>query len=229
MKDLGGKIPQGMLDACFSVVGIKGSAAHDAMLRVRDRIAVPFPVALDVFLHRDMPEWINTVRQYLPNTDMLPPDCLGVLVSLAYNRGASFNNQGDRYREMRAIRADMASRNFADVPNQLRAMARLCPPTSGVHGRRYRAAALFETGLQGSPAVTGGVPLHDTRWIQASLNLIGEQPPLAVDGSYGAKTKDAVRRFQTAYQWPAEGFAGAQTILKLAELVSSLTAHKETS
>jgi hypothetical protein len=100
-----GKIPNAMLAACQSCVGITGTAAHDAMLRVRSQIDLPWSVALDVFLHTEMPKWIATVRKVLPNTDQLSPDCLGTLVSLAYNRGASFDMSGDRYREMRAIKA----------------------------------------------------------------------------------------------------------------------------
>lgn len=145
--DLKGKIPDAMLAACQSVVGITGTRAHDAMLRVRSQIDLPWSVALDVFLHSDMPNWIATVRKLLPNTELLPPDCLGAIVSLAYNRGASFNMAGDRYREMRAIKADMISKNFKDIPNQFRAMARLWPPSNGVHGRRFREASLFEKGL----------------------------------------------------------------------------------
>jgi hypothetical protein len=222
-KDLKGKISDAMLAACISCSGIHGSAAYGTMMRVRSLISIPFVVALDVFLHTDMPEWIATARHYLANTELLPPDCLGAIVSVIYNRGASFNSAGDRYREMRAIKADMASKNFADIPNQFRSMARLWPSTSGVHGRRYREAAIFEKALNGAPETTGGVPLHDTRWVQASLNLLGEAPPLAVDGSYGQKTKDAVRRYQSAYQLDPTGFADAATISKLADMVSALS------
>lgn len=145
--DLGGKIPSAMLTACQSCVGITGPAAHDAMLRVRPLINIPWSVALDVFLHVDMPAWIATARKTLPNTELLSPDCLGIMVSLIYNRGASFDRAGDRYWEMRTIKADMAGKNFKDIPNQLRSMARLWPVSNGVHGRRLREAAIFEKGL----------------------------------------------------------------------------------
>lgn len=144
---LKGKIPDAMLAACQSCVGITGPAAHDAMMRVRNLIDLPWSVALDVFLHNDMPLWIATCQKYLPNFDQLPPDCKGMLVSLAYNRGASFNNIGDRYREMRAIKADMVSKNFKDIPNQFISMARLWPSNNGVHGRRLREAAIFQKAL----------------------------------------------------------------------------------
>lgn len=146
--DLDGKAPAEMVNACVSCAGITGTRAHDAMLRVRTAINLSWSVALQVFLANDMPEWIATIHKVLPNTDKLSPDCLGVLVSLAYNRGAPFDRAGDRYTEMRAIKADMASGHFADISAQLRSMARLWPPSNGVHGRRFREAALFDAGMK---------------------------------------------------------------------------------
>lgn len=143
--DLDGKLPAEMIAIMESCCGITHGAAHDKMIKVRNSISIPWNVALDVFLHRDMPEWITTVRKYLPNTDKLSPDSLGALVSLAYNRGASFDRDGDRYREMRLIKHDMQSLYFADIPAQFRSMARLW--TGGVHDRRFREASLFQRGL----------------------------------------------------------------------------------
>lgn len=154
--DLDGKLPPEMVNACVSVAGIKGTAAHDAMLRVRWQITCPWSVALEVFLHRDMPQWIATVQKVLPNTDKLSPDSLGALVSLAYNRGASFDMIGDRYREMGNIKADMAVQHFSDIPNQFRSMARLW--TGGVHDRRFREAALFQRGLATTLAPASSAP-----------------------------------------------------------------------
>lgn len=146
--DLKGKIPDAMLAACHSVSGFTGPEAHDAMLRVHSLIDIPWPVAFGVFLANDMPAWIATVVKYLPNTDLISPDCLGVLTSIAYNRGASFNNAGDRYREMRSIKTDMGSKNFADVSHQIRSMARLWPVGNGVHSRRLREANLWDQGMK---------------------------------------------------------------------------------
>lgn len=148
-KDYKGKIPDTMLNACLSVSGITGSAAHDAMLRVRSSIDIPWPVALDVFIHNDIPQWLATNDKILPNMNMLTPDCRGVLLSLSYNRGASYDRSGDRYREMRAIKADMNLKHFSDVSNQLRSMSRLWPVGNGVHSRRLREASLWDKGMEG--------------------------------------------------------------------------------
>ncbi len=146
--DFGGKVPDPALHAMISCAGITGTAAYRKMLAVKSAIVVPWSVALDVFLKRDMPQWIATIEHVLENTNLLGPTCRGVLVSLAYNRGASFHTPGDRCREMRAIAADMQGKNFKDIPNQFRSMARLWPASSGVHKRRFREAALFEKGLR---------------------------------------------------------------------------------
>lgn len=218
-RDLGGKISADMLAACVACSGITGAAAHEQMLRVRSRINIPWLVSLDVFLHNDMPEWIATVRKYLPNTELLPPDCLGILVSLAYNRGPSFNAGGDRAREMRAIKADMAAKNFADIPNQLRSMARLWPSSSGVHGRRFREATIYQNALNGIAAPVPQGPTHNVDWLQRSLNTLGQTPPLDPDNDFGGLTKEAVRHFKITHGLPNDTVADAATMSKIESLL----------
>jgi GH24 family phage-related lysozyme (muramidase) len=94
-----------------------------------------------------IPKWVTLVQTSLPNTILISPDSLGALVSLTYNRGASFDSPGDRYTEMRAIKSDMQTKNFADVPVQIRSTERLWPNVRGLQIRREQEAALFESGL----------------------------------------------------------------------------------
>jgi GH24 family phage-related lysozyme (muramidase) len=110
-------------------------------------VTVPWTPAITVHRSKVIPKWITLVQKYLSNTDKLDGDCLGALVSLTYNRGASFDQDGDRFTEMRNIRADMASQNFADIPGQIRSMKRLWPTVRGLQIRRDSEAALFEAGL----------------------------------------------------------------------------------
>ena len=49
---------------------------------------------------------------------------------------------------MRAIRALMASENFAGIPAQFRSMKRIWPNVKGLQSRREREAQLFEAGLR---------------------------------------------------------------------------------
>lgn len=65
----------------------------------------------------------------------------------------------------------------------------------------------------GGPGVDGIHAVHDTRWIQETLNHLhfgGDQ--LDVDGNYGRRTRNAVRAFQTAHGLVADGLAGPITI-----------------
>jgi hypothetical protein len=95
----------------------------------------------------------------LSNTGELSADSLGALVSLIYNRGASFsiseaNDPTGRFREMRNIKGHMANKAFDQIPGELLAMRRLwlgVPDMRGVVLRREAEAALFKQGLAGKP------------------------------------------------------------------------------
>jgi len=101
----------------------------------------------------EVPKWTQTCRDHLPNFDALTSgDCKGALVSLAYNRGPSFDAPGPRYAEMRAIRQHMADKRFDLVPGEFRSMKRLWPKGGDLWNRREHEAALFEKGLNaGAP------------------------------------------------------------------------------
>lgn len=144
--DWSDKLPAAMVEALAGVAGISGSAAHSHAHELH-AVTVPWDAAVAVFIQRDMPKWEGIVEHALPNTDLLTPDSFGALVSLAYNRGASFSNAGDRYREMHDIRDHMARHEFAEIPDDFRAMKRLWPNMAGLRNRRDHEAALFQKGL----------------------------------------------------------------------------------
>jgi len=136
--------------------GVRGAAAQAKLASVK-AVDVPWDQAIAVFMQRDLPDWISKCRSALPNFDMLPADCRGALVSLAYNRGASFTipesqDKTGRYREMRAIRQHMTAQEFDRIPGEFRSMKRLWD--NGLVGRREREAKLFEKGLQSRQPVT---------------------------------------------------------------------------
>lgn len=145
--DWGDKLAAPMVAALQQVAGIHGSPASSHAHELRGVVTVPWEAAMAVFIGRDMPKWEGIVSRALLNTDKLSPDSFGALVCLAYNRGPSFNNAGDRFREMRAIRAHMADGSFSLIPAEFRSMKRLWPNVSGLQHRRDHEAALFEKGL----------------------------------------------------------------------------------
>jgi hypothetical protein len=131
----------------LSGVGLKGSAAQVWVRKNASKIVVPWDAAYEVFEKKNVPQYWAYVAK-LPNFGKLPRDAQGMLLSLVFNRGASFSVAGSRYTEMRAIKQHMADEQFNLIPRELRSMARLWPATNGVHKRRYKEAAIFEEALQ---------------------------------------------------------------------------------
>lgn len=130
--------------------GVQGDTAA-ALARSLQNIVVPWEAALAVFRATSLPRYTNATLAAVPGANGLPPDCLGALVSLAYNRGAGgFTANDDRHREMRAIRAAIVDGHPEMVATQFRAMKRLWagdPNLRGLLVRRDAEAALFERGL----------------------------------------------------------------------------------
>lgn len=153
-EDWGPRLAPAMVEALARVAGMTGDRAQAQLAGIRPLVVVPWTAAIDVFANVDLPKWVATVRKALPNTERLSPDCLGAIVSLAYNRGPSFSNPGDRYAEMRSIKAHMAGLQFDKIPGDFRSMKRLWASSSlrGVALRRDHEADLFQRGLSAKPS-----------------------------------------------------------------------------
>lgn len=145
--DWKGRVSDAMLGVMVSCSGVSGDAARTLLPSVRGMILIPWSVAMDVFLNRDVPEWTSAVIRKIPAAAGLPPDCLGALVDTAYNRGASFDNAGDRYAEMRAIKSDVTANHLEHVPYDFRSMERLWPDMRGLRDRCEARAKLWDLGL----------------------------------------------------------------------------------
>ena len=63
-------------------------------------------------------------------------------------------------------------------------------------------------------------PVHGPAWLQQSLNKLGTEPPLLVDGSCGPLTVSALRAFQRAHSLDPDGKLGPQTEAALAQALS---------
>jgi GH24 family phage-related lysozyme (muramidase) len=146
-NDWQGAIADTMITTLERALGVKGTAAKALAATLAPSVNIPFDAAIAVHRGKVVPRWVALVEGALQNTNLLTPDSLGALVSLTYNRGASYPKPGDRYREMRAIKQHMATKNFAAIPAEFRSMKRLWPTVPGLQSRREREARLFETGL----------------------------------------------------------------------------------
>src|SRR6185437_1377007 len=149
----GGKLPTVMVSALEHVAGIRGSPAHSHAGELSGIVTVPWDAAIAVFAESDLPKWEAIVAHALANTDKLSGDSFGALASLAYNRGASFNEPGERYSEMRGIKLLMGAQQFERIPDEIRSMKRLWPNMLGLRLRRDHEAALFQKGLHETAVV----------------------------------------------------------------------------
>lgn len=150
--DWSDKLPAPMVKCLEDVAGIHGPPAYSHAHMLKGAVTVPWDAAMSVFIERDMPKWEQIVAHALPNADKLSGDSFGALVSLTYNRGASFSLPGDRYSEMRGIKLLMGAGQFERIPDEIRSMKRLWPNMLGLRLRRDHEAALFDKGLHGAIA-----------------------------------------------------------------------------
>lgn len=154
--DWSGIVTDDQVAAIVRACGIKGEAAALFVRQHGASVTISWDQAIAEFKAREMPKWEARVCAALPNTDALPPDCFGALVSLSYNRGCSFDLPGPRFAEMRAIKAHMAAKDFGRIPAEILSMRRLWPQGGDLWRRRGHEATLFLRGLNPQPA-TGAV------------------------------------------------------------------------
>jgi GH24 family phage-related lysozyme (muramidase) len=147
--DWAGLLTASQISALKQWIGIRGVAASAGPAALAG-IAIPWITAWTVFIGRTLPQNVGDTRHLFYRSMDMPRLCLGVLVSLVYNRGTSMtdsvSNPGSR-KEMREIRDAVANGRFSEIPESLRAMKRLWPEPNGLRDRREREARLFEIGL----------------------------------------------------------------------------------
>jgi GH24 family phage-related lysozyme (muramidase) len=140
-----------VINALKPACGVTGSSASAILRQISAQTVIPWSNAISQFQNETRPRYIGETEKSLPNIGRLNADCLGALVSVVYNRGASFKKDGDRYQEMRSIRSHMSNQNFGAIPDEIRRMKRIWegdPDMKGVLLRRDAEAKLFEMGLQ---------------------------------------------------------------------------------
>ena len=154
-RDWSGIVSDQTIAALQTAAGLKGDSGRSFVAINGHSVTIPWSAAIQEFREREIPKWENKANRALPNTELLAADSYGALVSICYNRGTGgFTSSADRFRELRAIRALMISKQFDQIPAQIRSMKRLW--NNGLVGRREREARLFENGLQ----VAAGKPVQ---------------------------------------------------------------------
>ena len=220
-QDFGPYLPSAMVAAMQNVVGLKGQDAKRALAGVRDKVIVPWSAAMKVFEAVDLPRYEAMLIKACPGAENLPADCFGALASITYNRGpGGFTGEGDRYREMRLIRAAIVSKNYQSIPKYIRDMKRIWVNENqpGLLTRRDNEAKLFEIGLKkpnelppwltnrgDEPAEKPATPAGNRRKgydmqveaLQKNLREMNYHEVGDVDGTFGGKTRAAIVAFMT--------------------------------
>ncbi|MBR0695938.1 peptidoglycan-binding protein [Bradyrhizobium lablabi] len=213
LADWSGKIPDAMVKALAKCAGVTGAAAAPLARGLRDVVDVPWDAALDVFANHDVPRYLGMLFRACPGARELAPDCVGVLLSIVFNRGAGgFNSSAPRYAEMRQIKAAVAAGELARIPGLIRSMKRLWPNSKGLRVRRDDEAALFEHGLAASHphehAKLPTTPAPDdpdvVAHVQARLRELGYFEVGQVDGepTAGGRTEAAILAFRNEHGLP---------------------------
>ena len=152
-QDWGGRLAPAQIARLRPACGKRGPAAQ-ALYRQYADVAVPWRLANPQFREKLIPLYTGLAISKLPAAARtLSPDCLGALVSLVYNRGASFRSEKPRFREMRRIHGHLEDGELDRIPDEFLAMRRLWegnPKMRGLVKRRELEAALFRQGLERS-------------------------------------------------------------------------------
>lgn len=145
-SDWNGHVSSPSLERLRTAIGIIGLNARNRAPHFSD-IRINRPDAEEVFSERTLPLCRFRASQAFPGLDQLPNDAQGALVSLVFNRGTSMN--GDRRREMRAIRDAVPRGDLREIAAQLRSMKRLWigKGLDGLLARREAEAALVESSI----------------------------------------------------------------------------------
>lgn len=126
--------------------GLRGERAKVAIMgnKLAANINIPFESAYNVFVNRSLAAYGRKALQIYPGLDELTPDAIGAIVSLIYNRGSSL--EGDRRKEMKAIKPLIQAKDYTGIAEQIDAMKRLW--ANGLVQRREKEAAMVKNSLR---------------------------------------------------------------------------------
>lgn len=146
-------------------------ARAERLVRQLSDIVVPWSTAIAQFDDVKLPALVAQLYRVLPEVAGLHPHCRAALLSLVFNRGAAFTAGGERFAEMRAIRAALRAATVDDllrIPGFLRAMRRIWGEGSSLARRREDEARLFEAGLAEAALLEGVVREHEAVVLERS-------------------------------------------------------------
>ena len=125
------------------VIGLTSQNAKNALASVK-QISIPLEKAKIVFHNFSLPKAAKELFAYNPKVVDLFPDAQGALLSLVYNRGRGTVDKpgSNRRKEMKEVQRLISVKDYKGISEQILAMRRLWPETSGLYTRRTDEAAL---------------------------------------------------------------------------------------
>jgi len=202
-----------------------GAAEMKTMCRGLRDIVIAWETSETVFRAATLPKFALLTNRHLPNCEDLNGDCFGALVSLTFNRGASYDLAGDRYAEMRAIKKAMQDKTFAEIPGLIRDMTRIWAGTTietEMRRRREDEAKLFEKGLAALTAALSAPAAErelrpasqetaelsrDVHDIDSFEDVTEEEAAAATQRSYGRGEDIEITARGASVMWPADNIA----------------------
>ena len=127
-------------------LGVKGQAARASLEQLAD-VTIPWHAAWTAFIRRTLPQEVDATRKTFARSAEMPRLCLGVLVSLVYNRGTSMADPPgfpNSRKEMRDIRNAVEAGRLTDMERRRdlggRSWRRQFDPRAGAPSRRSAIA-----------------------------------------------------------------------------------------
>lgn len=147
-NDWSPRLSDAVVTRLVGCAGKTGPQARAMLASVRD-IVIPWAAAFAVYEDVTIPKFWEKTQRTFPGVDETHPNCRGGPLSLVFNRGESL--QGDRRREMRAIRGLVVSKDYRAIASQIGSMKRLWLGTTierGMSRRRDAEADLVLSALR---------------------------------------------------------------------------------
>ncbi|MEI6558475.1 MAG: peptidoglycan-binding protein [Rhodospirillaceae bacterium] len=184
-----------------AVKGITGAAAQGLLPSVED-IPIGRDASAAIFAAVTAPRYLALTLKGFPGAEALPPESLGALVSLVFNRGTS--TTGKNRSEMAAIKAALAA-GPGPWPGIILEIARMTAywnngqPNKGatnLAGRRLAEASFFARGLRAIGRLEGALIKGDRGDRTSRIAALQTALKVGADGDFGPGTMIAVWSYQ---------------------------------
>ena len=123
LADWSASLNLNFVNALRPLCGLTGEKARLMLRGEVLNVRVPYNIAYDVFVNKDIPRYFAMTKKIYPQLETLNEDTQGALVSMVYNRGASL--AGDSRKEMKAIVELVAKKDYHGIAEEIEKSKRL--------------------------------------------------------------------------------------------------------